>query len=141
MTAFALPAPAAQPVFPRNDAGRGRAMGRICRAGGGGMTDPFGHHSAHTSGAFIDAWGRGPMLVRFQGKEWWFEFSQMFGPQLLRKTDLEPLASQPDSAAHPFWKAFSAWDKAGRKHRAVRTKAGKLKFYLCHAPYKDERCR
>ena len=93
----------------------------------------FGHHAINIAGAHIDAWGRGPLLLRYGGREWWFEFSEMFGPILLRKTDLEPAAGQPVDENDPFWAAFNAWTRAGRKHRAVRSKHGRLKFYLCHA--------
>lgn len=100
----------------------------------------FGHHGAFIGGAHLDAWGHGPLLLRYGGREWWFEFSDMFGPLLLRKGDLEPRATQPDDERHPFWEAFNAWTRAGRKHRPVRAprsritgKPGPVKFHLCHA--------
>ena len=100
----------------------------------------FGHHSVNMGNAHLDCWGRGPLLLRYGGREWWFEFSDMFGPLLLRKADLEPRAAQPNDPHHPFWAAFNAWTRAGRRHRPIWTKRSRIsgqppriKFYLCHA--------
>jgi hypothetical protein len=73
------------------------------------------------------------MVVRFAGREWGFEHSDRFGPSLLTKEN-EIAHRQPVAEAHPFWDAFEAWRLAGMKSRAVKTKRGRLKFYLCHAP-------
>ena len=104
------------------------------------MGGAFGHHAASIGGAHIDSWGRGPLLLRYGGREWWFEFSEMFGPQLLRKTDLEPARRQPVREDDPFWAAFLAWDRSGRRHRPIWSKRSRIggkprhiKFYLCHA--------
>ena len=48
-----------------------------------------GHHPVNVGNAHFDCWGRGPLLLRYRGRERWFEFSDMFGPLLLRKADLE----------------------------------------------------
>lgn len=104
------------------------------------MGKPFGHHPNFIGGAFIDTWGRGPLLLRYAGREWWFEFSDMFGPTLLRKTDLEPARRQPVCENDPFWAAFKAWTDAGRRHRPILSKRSvgdgrprQVKFYLCYA--------
>ncbi|MBN9890090.1 hypothetical protein [Salipiger abyssi] len=109
------------------------------------MPSAFGQHAANIGGAHIDCWGRGPLLLRFGGKEWWFEHSDMFGPLLLRKSDLEPMPGQPTSDTHPFWPAFTAWQRGGYRHRPVYTRGSKvtgkrrLRFYICHAPTTDGR--
>ncbi len=108
------------------------------------MTDPFGHHGARTQSAFIDSFGRGPLLLRYDGQDWWFEFSKMFGPQLLRKSDLEPCVRQPTSDNHPFWPAFLAWQKGGYRHRPVfssgrgKNRVRRLRFYICFAARAQE---
>lgn len=100
----------------------------------------FGHQPVNMGGAHLDAWGRGPLLLRYGGREWWFEFSDMFGPLLLRKSDLEPAQRQPVRDDDPFWEAFKAWTRAGRRHRPIWSKRSRtkgqprrVKFYLCHA--------
>lgn len=94
----------------------------------------FGHHAAGSAGCFVDRWGDGPIVIRWQGKEWRFEFSEMFGPALLTKQN-EVAKSQPISEDHPFWEPFNRWMKAGRKCRAVRTKRGnRLRYWLGHVP-------
>lgn len=99
----------------------------------------FGHHPINMGNAHLDCWGRGPLLLRYGGREWWFEFSDMFGPVLLRKSDMEPEQRQPDDPQHPFWEGFNAWTRAGRKHRPIRAKRSRVKnrapgvkFYICH---------
>jgi hypothetical protein len=67
-----------------------------------------------------------------------FDFSDMFGPLLLRKDDFTPLDKQPTDERHPFWAPFNRWLRAGKKCRAVRTNRGKLRFYLCHLPPRTE---
>ena len=103
------------------------------------MGDPFGHHHVRGAGVHVDFWGRGPLLLRHGNEEWWFEFSHMFGPLLLRATDLEPAKRQPAAEGHPFWKPFNTWFRKGGKRRAVRNKRGQVRFYPCHLPKdKDE---
>lgn len=104
------------------------------------MRQAFGHHAVNVGGVHFDSWGRGPLLLRYGGREWWFEFSDMFGPTLLRKTDLEPAQGQPEHDYHPFWPAFDAWTRAGRRHRPIWSKRRRIsgqprrvKFYLCYA--------
>lgn len=107
------------------------------------MTPDFGHHGIRGNAVFIDAWGDGPMLIRFDGREWWFEFSEMFGPTLLRKTDKEPSDRQPTTDAHPFWVPFQRWFNGGRKCRAIKTKRKvgcRVRFFLCHVPKDDGLC-
>ncbi len=97
----------------------------------------FGHQGVGGNGSFLDIWGDGPMLMRWRGKEWRFEFSEMFGPSLLTKNG-EVAVRQPLDERHPFWAPFNRWNKAGRKTRAVRTKRGRLRFWLCHLPRHEE---
>lgn len=97
----------------------------------------FGHHSAIVGGTFLDSWGSGPLLLRYGGRNWYFEFSDMFGPVLLRKTDLEPAAGQPVREDHPFWPGFNMWLHAGKKCRAIRNKQGRIRFHLCHVPREE----
>ena len=92
----------------------------------------FGHHHSHGFGVFLDAWGDGPLLIRDGKREWLFEFSHMFGPLILRKSDLSPADRQPIKEDDPFWRPFQRWMDGGRKCRAVRTKRGKLRFWVCH---------
>lgn len=97
----------------------------------------FGHHPTASAAGFLDAWGDGPLLIRHQGRSWRFEFSEMFGPLLLT-AEGDVAARQPDQPNHPFWEPFNLWNDTGRKCRAVRTKRGKLRFWLCYVP-RDER--
>ena len=98
------------------------------------MQPNFGHSSASGPGFHLDAWGDGPMVLRYRGKVWRFEFSEMFGPSLLTKEN-EVAVRQPMREDHPFWEAFNAWMNAGKKCRAVRKKRGKkLLHFHCHAP-------
>ena len=98
-------------------------------------SNQFGHHYYNAPGIFIDSWGSGPMLMRHQGREWWFEFSERLGPTLLRKSDKEPAARQPDSDGHPFWVPFGLWWGGGRKCRAVRCKrSNRIRYHICHLP-------
>ena len=99
----------------------------------------FGHHAHHGFGTFIDSWGDGPLVIRHQGKEWWFEFSLMFGPLMLRKSDKQPSDRQITRDDDPFWVPFTAWRDGGSKCRAVwskRTRAGqkRLLYWVCHVP-------
>lgn len=97
----------------------------------------FGHHGVIGGGIFLDAWGAGPLLIRWGRRRWWFEFSEMFGPTLLRQSDLEPAAAQPLSERDPFWQPFNAWTKAGRRCRAVFDKRGRVRFWVCYAPRRE----
>lgn len=103
----------------------------------------FGHHHGHAYGVHIDGWGDGPLLIRDGGREWFFEFSLMFGPVILRKRDMEPADRQPIREDDPFWTPFQRWMDGGRKCRAVygrksrATGKRKLRFWLCHAPRKE----
>lgn len=100
------------------------------------MKPDFGHKSAIAGGAFLDAWGDGPLMLRHAGKKWLFEFSEMFGPLLLTASG-EASLRQPISEDHPFWAGFNLWSSSGRRCRAVRSKSKKLRFYLCHIPKGD----
>ncbi|MEM6500069.1 MAG: hypothetical protein AAF709_25595 [Pseudomonadota bacterium] len=93
----------------------------------------FDHQPARIAGGFLDMWGDGPIVIRHAGKEWRFEFSVMFGPSLLTKQG-EVAVRQPISDRHPFWDPFNRWMKAGKRCRAVRTKRGKLRFWLGYVP-------
>ena len=101
------------------------------------MKPNFGHTGMHGYGIFLDAWGDGPLLIRWQNRVWRFEFSDMFGPSLLTK-DGEIAEHQPVSEQDPFWEPFERWFRAGKKCRAVCGKRGRLKFYLCHVPRHEE---
>ncbi len=68
-------------------------------------------------------------MVRANG---FFEFSEMFGPLRLRKSDMQPADNQFWKEDDPFWNCFAAWIDGGKKCRAVRTKRGKLRFWVCH---------
>lgn len=94
----------------------------------------FGHHGAYAPGVHIDGWGDGPILIRQGRRRWWFEFSDMFGPTILRASDLEPSEKQPTSERDPFWVPFTAWMKAGKRCRAVRDARGRLRFWVAHLP-------
>jgi hypothetical protein len=100
----------------------------------------FGHHHGHAFGVHIDGWGDGPLLLRHGHREWFFEFSLMFGPVILRKRDMQPSDRQPIREDDPFWAPFQIWMKTGRKCRAVYTPRGRIKaqrklsFWLCHVP-------
>ena len=93
---------------------------------------PFGHHGARMGNGFIDTWGLGPLLLRYRGKTWRFEHSNMFGPAMLT-VDGNISDRQPVSESHPFWAAFSAWQASGMRHRPIRNRRGRLKYYLCWA--------
>lgn len=87
------------------------------------------------AGVCLDSWGRGPLMLRDGKRVWWFEFSDMFGPLLLQaKPPHEPLNNQPCAEDHPFWAPFNRWMRAGKRHRPIKTKRGRLRFYLCYAP-------
>jgi hypothetical protein len=91
----------------------------------------FGHHAINIGGAHIDIWGAGPFLIRSGKRSWYFEDSDMFGPVILRKSDMQPHDQQPGDR-DPFWTFYNRWRNAGRKSRALRTRGGRLRFYLCH---------
>jgi hypothetical protein len=95
-----------------------------------------GHSFAQVSGAFIDAWGDGPLLIRDNGRQWHFEFSEMFGPVWLKREGrhFEPSIRQPMREDDPFWRPFTRWNNSGRKCRPITTKRGRFICYLCHVP-------
>lgn len=97
----------------------------------------FGHSGGLMGATLIDIWGDGPLVLRHAGKVWRFEFSEMFGPILLTQ-QWEPKVHQPDREDHPFWEAFYAWDRSGRRNRAILNRSGRLKFYLCFIGKKAE---
>jgi len=97
-----------------------------------------GHVAARSSGVFSDYFGDGPLLIRSGRRRWFFEFSEMFGPTLLRASDMEPARTQPLSDRDPFWPPFSAWMKSGRRIRPVRDKRGLVRFRLCHYRREDQ---
>jgi hypothetical protein len=93
-----------------------------------------GHAFAVIPGGRLDAWGAGPLLIRSGRRKWFFEFSEMFGPLWLREKDFGVSDRQPMSEINPFWWPFDAWLRGGRKVRAVRTKCGRVKYWVCHWP-------
>lgn len=81
----------------------------------------FGHTSARVfvgdgSFAMVDAWGTGPFMFRIDGRRVFFEDSDMFGPSVLRKSDMQPSDRQPAEKSR-FWDAYGMWRKAGRPVR------------------------
>jgi hypothetical protein len=93
----------------------------------------FGTHCYASPNAIVTSFGKGPLLIRHEGREWRFDHSDMFGPLLLTKTG-EVAQRQPDKEDHPFWVPFSLWLRSGKRHRPVKTKRGLVRFYLCHLP-------
>ena len=103
------------------------------------MTETIGSHvGIAVAGAFIDQFGSGPLLIRRGRRSWFFEFSDMFGPTLLRKSDFEPSDRQPVKESDPFWEPFHAWMRSGKKCRQIRDRRGRVQFALCHAPRKEK---
>ena len=102
-----------------------------------GRHPSFDHHGLIAGGVCLDAWGGGPLLIRWGRRRWWFEFSEMFGPVLLRPSDLEPATVQPVSERDPFWAPFNAWMRAGRRCRAVKGRDKRVRFWVCHAPRRE----
>ena len=98
------------------------------------MSDMFGHHYAGSAGVRIDWWGSGPLLIRHGRRKWWFEFSDRFGPTLLRASDKEPAERQPMTEYDPFWPPFTAWLTGGKKVRAIRDRHGRITYHICHVP-------
>lgn len=101
----------------------------------------FGHHFTNGPGYSMDGWGDGPLVIRHGSKEWWFEFSEMWGPTWLRKSDKEPSVRQPTREDEPFWKPFTAWREGGSRCRAVWSKPGRtdkakrrILYWVCHVP-------
>jgi len=93
----------------------------------------FGHHAAHGFGVFLDSWGDGPMVIRDGNRVWWFEFSDMFGPTILKPgKSMTPKDDQPVREDDPFWIPFQGWIDGGKRCRAIRSKRGRLRFWLCH---------
>ena len=97
----------------------------------------FGLHGVVLDGISIDAWGAGPFLIRWGRRRWWFEFSERFGPLVLRASDLQPADRQPVSERDPFWAPFNAWTRAGRRCRAVLGRDKRVRFWVCHAPRRE----
>lgn len=97
-----------------------------------------GHHGAVGFGVSLDYWGAGPLLIRSGKRKWFFEFSEMFGPTLLRAKDMEIAERQPVSERDPFWPPFNAWMKSGRRVRAVRDRHGRVQFRVCHYRKEDQ---
>ena len=106
------------------------------------MSD-FGHTaSTFKSGEalfHVDAWGAGPFMFRIDGRRWFFEDSDMFGPAVIGKRDWQPVSRQPGERSR-FWDAFSMWRKAGRPVRGT----GRIKVAVWSEPqpgeyWKDER--
>lgn len=114
---------------------------RICGACEAGEMMPTirmnsGHSFAQISGAFMDAWGDGPLLIRDGKRRWYFEFSEMFGPVWLTRKGrhFDVSDKQPVSESDPFWSPFSRWMSADRKCRPITTRRGRLIVYLCYVP-------
>ena len=95
-----------------------------------------GHSFAQISGAFLDAWGDGPLLIRDGKRRWVFEFSEMWGPVWLSRKGRhwDPSDDQPIREDDPFWAPFQRWNAAGRKCRPITSKRGRLILYVCHTP-------
>lgn len=98
-----------------------------------------GHDARNIGATHIDTFGFGPLMIRDGKRTWFFEFSEMFGPSILRRAGrhFEIADKQPISERDPFWHPFQRWMDTGRKVRPIRTKRGRVRFYLCHAPKKD----
>jgi hypothetical protein len=98
-----------------------------------------GHDATSIGSTHIDTFGFGPMMIREGKRTWFFEFSEMFGPSVLRRDGrhFEIADKQPISERDPFWQPFQRWMEGGRKVRAIKTKRGRIRFYLCHAPKKN----
>lgn len=80
------------------------------------MTE-FGHNYVSGPGFHIDSWGRGPFIIHHEGKVYRFEDSDRFGPALLKKDG--ELKTHPYPAERsPFWRAFDAWRRQGRRVEA-----------------------
>ena len=93
----------------------------------------FGHHAIRIGRVHMDWWGDGPLVIRDGKRVWWFEFSDRFGPTILKPGKARNVSDhQPMREDDPFWRPFTAWMRAGKKCRAVRSRRGKLRFYLCH---------
>lgn len=97
----------------------------------------FGHHFAQAGGAFLDAWGSGPFIIRRGRKSWWFEDSDMFGPTLIDKKTHDPKDRQPGER-DPFWFAYERWCKGGRKSRAIKGAKGRVFAHVCHWTHEEE---
>jgi hypothetical protein len=78
------------------------------------MTE-FGHHYANIGGMRIDSWGSGPFTITDEnGKDWFFEDSDRFGPWIVSKETHNPLDKQPGERSK-FWRAHRIWSRQGRK--------------------------
>lgn len=76
--------------------------------------DEFGHTGIIGNGFCIDAWGNNHFRIIVNGKEYFFEDSDRFGPSLHRK-DGELRKNPWPHEKHPFWQAHSQWRKQGRR--------------------------
>lgn len=74
----------------------------------------FGHNVWSGLGVYIDGWGAGPFAIKVRGRIYRFEDSDRFGPALLRK-DGELRVNHCPAENHPFWNAYKAWVKQGRR--------------------------
>jgi hypothetical protein len=92
----------------------------------------FGHYAFGVGGVRFDVWGAGPYLIRAGRRRWFFEFSDRFGPVILRASDMEPADRQPIKESDPFWRPFQSWMKGGKKTRPIRNRKGLAIYSLCH---------
>jgi len=54
------------------------------------------------------------LRIKVLGKEYIFDFSERFGPLLVKKNG-DPCVNQPVSERHPFWKGFTPWLNQGKR--------------------------
>jgi hypothetical protein len=74
----------------------------------------FGHEAINLGGFHVDAWGAGPFLIRIAGREYLFEDSDRFGPQLItKKGDLRKNPVPHEKSI--FWRAYELWRDQGRR--------------------------
>ena len=99
-------------------------------------TPSFGHRALNGPGVHIDLDGDGPILIRHGRRKWWFEFSDMWGPTILRARDMQPADVQPLDR-DPFWPPFTAWMRAGKRCRAVTGRDGRVRFWIAYAPRRE----
>lgn len=99
----------------------------------------FGHAATVLGNTHIDSWGVGPFALKAGGRWWYFEDSDRFGPQMLRKDG--ELSRRWPGARSVFWGAHARWVAGGRKVRAVREKSGRklVKVYVCKRSVGDGR--
>ena len=73
----------------------------------------FGHTGIRIPSGFIDIWGGQDFRITVGGKTYRFEDSDRFGPSLT--TANGDIAKRQPSEHHPFWGAYEAWRKQGRR--------------------------